>query len=171
MNARPFPTKLAAIVAAMLVLTACNTAGSTPSAAPTATPSPSNISGDYTGSMTDSSSGAGSATATLAQSGSSAGGTITDTEAGQTLSAQLSLAIDSSNAVSGAMVIDFPPAGTGPTCTFGVTGSYDPNANVLSGSYSAITNCTGETGTFSLSQQCVDTARAVRRRMHVPIVC
>ena len=59
------------------------------------------------------------------------------------------------------MVIDFA---NGTTCTFSTTGTYNSATAVLSGSYSAVTNCAGDTGTYSLTQQCTDTITSVRRR-------
>lgn len=131
--------------------------------APTPTPQPANLSGDYTGTMQDAQGGNGTATATLAQTGYTVGGAITDTMTSSTVTAQISLNLTSSDAVSGAMVVDYA---SGTTCTFSTTGSYDPNTNVLSGSYTAVTNCSGDTGTYSLTQQCTDTiANGERRRM------
>ena len=129
----------------------------------------SNISGDYSGTMHDAQGGSGTATATFAQHGSSAGGAITDTEAGATITAQVSLTIARSNVVSGAMVIDYAD---GTTCTFRTSGTYDAGTNVLSGSYSAVTNCAGDTGTYSLTQQCIDTVTSGdRRTMGIPAHC
>ncbi len=136
-------------------------AGCSGSVTPAATPTPSNISGDYAGTMQDAQGGSGTATATLAQTGSTAGGTITVKEAAQTVAAQISLAITSSDALSGSMVIDFA---NGTTCTFSTTGTYNSATAVLSGSYSAVTNCSGDTGTYSLTQQCTDTITSVRHR-------
>jgi lipopolysaccharide export system protein LptA len=119
--------------------------------------------------MQDAQGGAGTATATFAQHGSSAGGAITDTESTATITAQVSLTIARSNAVSGAMVIDYAD---GTTCTFSTAGSYNASTNVLSGSYSAVTNCAGDTGTYSLTQQCTDTiTSADRRTMGLPPHC
>ncbi len=121
--------------------------------------------------MTDSVGGAGTATGTLAQHGSTAGGALTDVETGATVTAQLSLTINSANALSGAMVIDYPG---GATCTFKTTGTYSNNGSssaTITGSYTAVTNCTGQTGTFALNQQCVDTVTSARRRMSYPPQC
>jgi hypothetical protein len=52
----------------------------------------------------------------------------------------------------------------GATCTFSMSGSYDTNASKLSGSYTAVTGCSGQSGTFALSQQCTDTITDARRR-------
>src|SRR5450432_465301 len=80
-----------------------------------------NISGDYIGSVQDGQGGTGAAKATLAQHGPNAGGAIKDKETSQTIVADLSLTIASSNSTSGAMVVDYPPASTGAVCTFSTT--------------------------------------------------
>jgi hypothetical protein len=117
----------------------------------------SNISGDYIGTVQDAQGGTGNAKATLAQHQANAGGAVKVKETGQSISVETSLTITSSNSTSGALVIDFPPARTGPVCTFSTTGTYDPTTGVLSGSYTAVTGCTGDTGTYTLTQQCHDT--------------
>jgi hypothetical protein len=157
----------AAIIAAAscLLLAGCNG-----SAAPSVTratsagresaPMPqrlSNISGDYLGTVQDAQGGTGNAKATLAQHNANAGGAVKDKEANVTLNVDVSLTITSSNTTSGALVIDFPPARSGPVCTFSTTGSYDPSTGILSGSYTAVTGCPGDTGTYTLTQQCHDT--------------
>ena len=147
------------LLIALIALSGCS--GSVAPA--TSTPQPSNISGDYSGTMQDAQSGSGTATTTLAQHGATAGGAIAAQLAKATLTAQISLTITSSNAVSGAMVVDYP--NNGPTCTFSTTGTYDTSTNVLSGSYTAVTNCAGDTGTYSLTQQCTDTVTSRDRRM------
>jgi hypothetical protein len=117
--------------------------------------------------MTDSQGGNGTATATLAQTGSALGGSLVDTEGTTTLNAQLALTIGASNALSGSMVIN---EASGATCTFKTTGNYNTATNVLSGSYTAVTNCSGESGTFSLTQTCTDTVTHVRRSITGGIV-
>lgn len=130
----------------------------------------SNISGDYVGTVQDAQGGSGNAKATLAQHDGDAGGAVKDKEANATLSVDVSITITSSNSTSGALVIDFPPLRSGPVCTFSTTGTYDPNTGILSGSYTAVTGCSGDTGTYSLTQQCHDTVvtGALPRRMNNP---
>jgi hypothetical protein len=77
------------------------------------------------------------------------------------VTAQLSLTISSSDTTTGAMVIDYA---SGTTCTFSSKGSYNPTTGVLAGSYTAVTNCSGQTGTYSLTQQCTDTVTSHARR-------
>lgn len=159
------------IAAALIGLTACNSSSS-PSPSPTSKPQVANVSGDYTGTMNDAQSGNGTVTATLAQHGANAGGAITDTLSGGTLTAQVSLTIATTNALSGAMVVDYPD---GTTCTFSTTGTYANNGTTtaqITGSYTAVTNCAGDTGTYALTQQCVDTvASSDRRIMGFPAAC
>lgn len=158
--------KIRVVLAAMLLagtvtMTACTHNGSS-------TPStPSNISGDYTGTVQDSVSGTLSATAILAQHGGSAGGTLSTTAGSTTLNSALSLVISSSNALSGTMVQDLPD---GTTCTFHTSGTYNTSSQQISGSYTAVTGCTSQSGTYTLSQQCTDTVTSVgrRRAMGVP---
>lgn len=159
------PARAAALAAAAIIaLAACNS-----STSPSTPAQPTNISGDYAGTVQDAQAGSGAATGTLAQHGTGAGGAITFTPSSGALTAQMSLSINASNAVSGAMVIDYPD---GTTCTFSTTGSYSTSSNVLSGSYTAKTNCAGDTGTYSLTQQCTDTiTSAERRRMAPPAAC
>lgn len=150
------PRGLASVLAIALLLAGCNGGGSSSTPAPLA-----NISGDYTGTIQDAQAGSGPVTGTLAQHGASAGGTITTATTGGTLSIQVSLVLTASNSLSGAMVIDEPD---GTVCTFRTTGSYDPNGNVISGSYTAVTNCSGDTGSYTLDQQCIDTVTSAARR-------
>jgi hypothetical protein len=133
-------------------------------------PSPTNISGQYTGTLDDAQTGSGTVTGALAQQGAAAGGQITDTEAsGPIDTVQVSLAVNRSNAVSGSMVFNYPG---GVICTMKTTGTYDSSTNVLSGSYTAVTNCSGDTGTYSLTQECTETeTSADRRTMGIPSHC
>jgi hypothetical protein len=116
-----------------------------------------NISGDYAGTVQDFKGGTGIAKGTLAQHGANAGGAVKDKETSENFAIDLSLTITAENSTSGALVIDFPPAGTGAVCTFSTTGAYDPSTKILSGSYMAVSGCRGDTGTYSLTQQCHDT--------------
>jgi hypothetical protein len=161
----------ALVLGAVLALAACNSStNSTPSPSPS--PQIANMSGDYTGTMTDSVGGSGSVNATFAQHGASAGGAMTDAETSATIVAQTVLTVTSSNAISGAMIVDFA---NGMTCTFSTTGTYSNNGSTsaqIAGSYTAVTNCPGGTGTFTLTQQCTDTITSVdRRTMTYPPAC
>lgn len=147
---------LAILSVSLLAFAACG--GSSTSTTPQA---PTNISGDYTGTVQDSVSGALGATATLAQHGSSAGGMLSTTAGATTLNSSLTLSISGSNAVGGSMVQDLPG---GTTCTFSTTGTYNSSTQQLTGTYTAVSGCSGQNGTFALTQQCVDTVTATARR-------
>ncbi len=146
---------LPACLAAMLALAACTHNSTNPPA------TISNISGDYTGTVQDSVTGAATATATLAQHGASAGGPLSMTAGSTTLTGALALVITTSNSLSGTLVEDLP---SGTTCTFSTSGSYDTSNSQITGSYTAITGCTGQTGTYTLAQQCTDTPTSTARR-------
>lgn len=156
-----------------LLLAGCHSS-SNPTPTPTATPQLANMSGDYTGTITDSvaaNSGTVNA-ALLAQHGGNAGGVIVNTTPGGNVNMAMSLSVNSANAVSGAIAVDYPG---GTTCTFSVTGTYTNTGSppaTLNGNYTAVTNCAGETGSFALTQQCSDTVTASdRRTMTVPAPC
>jgi hypothetical protein len=158
----------AAAVASCLVVAGCNAAvapsatgaaGAVGSAGQSVTMPQhlANVSGDYVGTVKDSQGGTGAAKGTLAQHRADAGGGIRVKDANQSIVADISLTITGSNSTSGAIVVDYPPAGRGAVCTFSATGAYDPTTNVLSGSFTAVTGCSGDTGTYRLTQKCHDT--------------
>jgi hypothetical protein len=179
MNANLFK---AIAIGAALALAGCHLSGSSTPAATYA-----DVSGDYfcnanspagcVETWSDAASGSASAvSATFAQHGNAAGGTMTGTFAGTTLTAQLSLLVTSSNALSGAMVVDYPPAGTGAVCTFSTTGTYTNTGSgnaTIAGTYSAVTGCTGDSGSYTLSQNCTDTvaSKTGPRRDAFPPAC
>jgi hypothetical protein len=119
------------------------------------------MSGDFGGTMQDSQSGAGTATATFAQHGNNVGGSITFTRASGTVTAETSFTIATTNAISGGLVIDYP---SGTQCTYTTTGSFDPNAGVLSGTFTAVSNCIGDAGSYSLTQSCTAQETSSDRR-------
>ena len=158
MNALAFLTLLA------LALQGCNNSSNS-----TVTIPFSNISGDYKGTAQDSVSGAATVSGTLAQHADSAGGSLTMTFGSGAQSAAFSLTIDTSNNVTGTIVEDLT---SGTVCTFSTTGTYSTSSNQITGSYTAVTNCSGQTGTYTMTQQCVDTVTSVGRRpMGVPVHC
>lgn len=86
---------------------------------------------------------------------------LSTTAGATTLNSSLTLSISGSNAVGGSMVQDLPG---GTTCTFSTTGTYNSTTLQLTGTYTAVSGCTGQSGTFTLTQQCVDTITATARR-------
>lgn len=155
-------------IAASIALASCSN-----STNPSTVTTSANLSGDYSGTVTDAQNGSGSATGTLAQHGASVGGSISAAGT-QTVQMQMSLSFESPTSLSGSIVVDFP--GGGPTCTFKTHATYANNGSTtatLTGAYSAVTNCSGDTGTYSLTQQCTDTVTAKDRRepMSFPPAC
>jgi hypothetical protein len=150
---------LGPLLAAALVLSACNNSNSS-GAAPTAPPA----SGEFTGSMTDSVFGKGTADLTLTQTVSSLGGSITETFGSKALSGSASIAIDFNGNLTGSVVTDAGPSQS--ACGYYMTGTYDQSSGNLSGQYSAYSGCNSETGTFALTQQCTNplVPGAARRR-------
>lgn len=158
---------LACIAGACLVLAACVKSGSTP-----AVVIYPNISGDYSGTMQDSVLGAGSVSGTLAQHGNAAGGTLADVTGATTTNLAMSLSVSATKAVSGTFET-FDTSGS--LCTFSTTGTYANNGSssaTITGTYTAITNCSGEAGSYTLNQQCTNTATSIeRRRSGFPPAC
>lgn len=159
---KPQSYLLSFVLAASVAFGGCSSTGgsaSAPSAAATA-----NVSGDYSGSIQDNQNGSGSATGTLAQHGNSVGGSITAVEGVQALNLQVSLTLNSPTSLTGSIVVDLP--NNGPTCTFRTSATYQNNGSsaIISGSYSAVTNCSGDSGVYTLTQQCTDTVTARDRR-------
>jgi len=108
---------------------------------------PRNISGEYAGTITDNQTGTSSATAALAQYGSSVGGPLTF-QPSPSVTASVAFTT-SGNDVNGTLVI---PGAT--ACAFSTSATYDASSRHLNGSYSAIYGCTGESGTYSLKRKC-----------------
>jgi hypothetical protein len=152
-------------IAGCLALTGCN--GSNTPAMIAQIP---NVSGDYSGTFHDGIAGTGAATTTLAQHGSNAGGAINAATPGGGATAQISLTIASSNALTGAMVINYP---SGTTCTFSTTGTYSNNGSTagISGSFVPVTGCSGDSGTYTLTQECTDTITSAIRPFSFPAQC
>lgn len=141
---------LGALLIALVAFSGCNSNSNPPSNPPTV----SQIAGEYTGTVTDSTFGSGSAAITLSQKASSIGGTLTETFGTSTISNALAVTIDLDGNISGSAIATVNPAQ--PTCGFNVTGTYDSTTGDLKGSYTAYSGCSGQTGTFTMTQQCTD---------------
>ena len=127
-----------------------------------------NLSGMYSGSVTDSVLGTGTAVANLAHSGGNGqgdpfGGWMSFTFGSTTYSNPTSASrpgqgegdvrfMDGggNNALHGVFVSIIGSA----ACTFHFTATFNPSSFQLNGQYSARIGCSGENGTFSLTQQC-----------------
>lgn len=130
-----------------------------------------NLSGMYSGTVTDSALGTGTATANLAHSGGSGhdplGGWLSFTFGSTTYSNPTSGALPSGGGEGGGGG-DWGSGGGGHTtvhgvfvssiasvaCTFVFRASFNPSSFELSGEYKARSGCSGESGTFLLTQQC-----------------
>jgi len=158
------PFRVSALaISACIALASCSSGTVVP-------PAVVNMSGDFSGTFQDSVYGSAPATATFAQHGNNAGGSITIAYTSGTVVAQTSFTIAPiSNALSGTLVIDYPTQ----QCTFSTTGTFDPNTNAVNVTFSPITNCTGETGSYSMTQQCTATTTSADRRqtLNVPVRC
>jgi len=107
-----------------------------------------NVAGQYVGTVVDSASGSGSATASLAQYAAAVGGDLAFTYGSTTIDAQVGAEIANTNSLPGTIV-----AGSRP-CSFSVSATYDSSKHKLAGSYQAFSGCRGETGSFTLKEQC-----------------
>jgi hypothetical protein len=150
------------LVIAALSLSACGNQSVTLASAPL------DLAGQYTGTATDSVFGNATASTTLAEAGTTLSGTILilATTSHATLSQSVSWTVASGYTISGTVT---DPGGQ---CTFSSTGVYDASTNVLSGKYTAVSGCSGETGTFSLTQQCTNpVSDAARKPQERPTSC
>jgi hypothetical protein len=119
-----------------------------------------NLTGQYSGTVSDSSLGSGAATANFAGGDGTLGGWFGFTFGSATYS-NPAVAWTDRDGVRGTFV-----ATIGSTaCSFDFRASYDPSGFTLSGAYRAVGRaCSGESGSFSLTQQCYyKIERGVRR--------
>lgn len=158
-------TAAAILAAAALALSGCD--NGTSSAPPAAT-ALTNIAGEYTGTVQDSTLGAQTASTTLAEHGSSIGGALTIASGASSATWAIAWTLTTANTVSGSGSVSV----NGPTCTFAMSGSYNPTSGQITGTYQAVSGCSGRTGSFTLNQQCSNpTAAARRRTMGVTQLC
>lgn len=106
--------------------------------------------GQYSGSVTDSVLGSGTATANFAALPSALGGWVSFTFGSATYRAPVSAYSDWS--VQGIFI---PTIGSA-ACTFAFKAQYSDSGSsfTLDGKYKAINGCSGENGSFSLTEQC-----------------
>ena len=108
-----------------------------------------NLSGQYSGSVSDSIMGTGTATANFASQGESLGGYFGFTF-GTALYSNAASAARTSRGMQGVFVATIAST----ACSFTFRANYHGANNRLSGRYRAVIGCSGEHGTFSLTQQC-----------------
>jgi hypothetical protein len=138
------------------IFAACGATGSTPSAAIQTSSLQirgdallRNLSGQYVGTIEDSLGGKGTVGASLAQYKSAIGGRLKVKLAKDSHTDLLAFALSSPATLTGNLIY----AGSA-ACTLRTTGKYDAATHRLTGSYRAVHGCSGETGTFSMEQQC-----------------
>lgn len=111
---------------------------------------PTNLSGQYAGTVKDSVDGSGKAKASVAQYKSALGGSESIAYALGSMKASLVSSVDV-KALNGTTVV----VSKGVVCSFSTTATYATKTRLLTGSYHAVSGCTGEKGTFRLKHQCV----------------
>jgi hypothetical protein len=156
-------SRAAVFVAAAFALAACSNQSLTPSA------SRYDLGGQYAGTGQDSVLGNATASTTLAESNSVLTGIITlaSTTSSATLSQAVTLSVNASYRVSGTSTAS---VGTG-SCSFSLTGGYDTGTYVLTGSYAATNGCSGESGSFTMTQECIAPETGERFRQSRPGSC
>ena len=141
---------------AVLACTACGANGGAPAAPSLQTSlavrddgAPRNLSGQYAGTIKDSIHGKSKASANFAQSGRALGGTTTAPSASGWQAAVSAWTIEG-DTLHGQGV----SSASSETCTISETATYSPATHRLAGSYHAVHGCSGDTGSFTLKQQC-----------------
>ncbi|MEO9171371.1 MAG: hypothetical protein ABI282_10895 [Candidatus Baltobacteraceae bacterium] len=146
-----------ALLAAVLALSGCNGSNSSLPTNPQSVPQ---TAGDYVGTVTDSAMGSGTSAITFSQTGSSIGGTLVETFPGLTLFNTFALVTDLSGNLSGNAVATVANS----ACGFKVAATYNSTTGQLNGTYTAYSGCSGETASFTLTQQCTNPSSSFRRR-------
>lgn len=152
---------LALLAGAALTLAACNT-GVTSPAPNFSIPA---VAGEYTGILQDN-GGTPQAvsTSTLSQHQAVVGGALVLPAGAESVS----WTVDSSGAINGSGAMDVGVV----KCIYTMTGTYSASMSQITGTYTAVSNCTGQAGTFTLTQQCTDpTASDLRRPLSAPRPC
>lgn len=108
-----------------------------------------NLTGQYAGSVSDSALGTGTAVANFAGLAGSLGGYL-----GFTFGSATYTNVVSSYGSWGGVAGVFVATVASNACTFAFKASYNSSSFQLNGKYKAINGCSGENGTFSVTQQC-----------------
>lgn len=108
-----------------------------------------NLTGQYSGSVSDSALGTGTAVANFAGLPGALGGYFAFTFGSATYTNAVS-AYASWGGTAGVFVATIGSS----ACAFAFKASYNPSSFVLNGKYKAVNGCSGESGTFSVTQQC-----------------
>jgi hypothetical protein len=140
----------ALLLAAALVLAGCNNSNITTLAPATPPPPFTNVAGQYNGTVHDRMLGDGAALGDFSQTGSSVGGRLEFTFGSQTIVNSVAMVLSRSNALSGTGIATIGSA----ACTFAITSSYDATNFKLAGNYSATHGCSGQSGSFTMTEAC-----------------
>lgn len=122
-----------------------------------------NVSGDYAGTFQDGTAGSGHARASFSQHRGAVGGSILETLAKQKQRVAVAGILNAKGSLGATMAEDVGSS----ACTFSLTAKYDASTHRLNGTYQATHGCTGDTGSFSLKQQCYFVLRAGDMRRDV----
>lgn len=117
-----------------------------------------NVAGQYAGSVNDGSL-SGRARASISQYGGSVGGPIAYAFPSQKRANSAAGTLQGSS-LRGTMVATVGSV----ACTFKFSATYDNSTHTLSGSYRAVHDCSGDSGTFTLNEKCYYVLRAEIRR-------
>ena len=161
MRVSPYRAVLFGVAA--FALAACSNQSLTPSG------SSYDLAGQYAGTGQDSVLGNATASTTLAESNSVLTGIVTlaSTTSSATLSQAVTLSVNSSYRVSGTSTAS---VGTG-SCSFSLTGGYNTSTYQLTGTYAATSGCSGESGSFTMTQECIAPQTSERFRQSRPGSC
>jgi hypothetical protein len=119
-----------------------------------------NLTGQYSGSVADSALGTGTATANFAGLDGTLGGYFGFTFGSATY-ANVVDAYSTFGGIAGVFVATIAST----ACTFSFKAGYHRSSHELNGKYNAINGCSGETGSFSVTQQCTydEQSQGIRR--------
>ena len=109
-----------------------------------------NISGDYAGTYQDGAAGSGRARASFSQHRGAVGGSILEALATQKQRVAVAGMLNAKGSMGATMAGNVGSS----ACTFALSAKYDASTHRLNGTYQATHGCAGDTGSFSLKQQC-----------------
>lgn len=119
-----------------------------------------NVAGQYAGKVDGAALGSGHARGSISQFGNSIGGPLAYTFASGKRANAVAATLQSDGSMHGTMVATVAAV----ACTFKFSGNYDNSTHKLTGSYHAIHECSGDSGTFSLDEKCYYVLRSDIRR-------
>lgn len=161
---------LVALAACALALAGCNAdrqSSFSPTSSSDAVAAPAlvgagqlNVAGQYAGRVDGGALGNGHARGSISQFGDSVGGPLAYTFASGKRANAAAATLQSDGSMHGTMVATVGTV----ACTFKFSANYDKSTHKLSGSYRAVHECSGDSGTFSLDEKCYYVLRSDIRR-------